>query len=222
MTYTSPPIRKNLECGFDPNNISSGREPCQMGWYSFIATKYCQNASVIDIGAGMCDGIKLMRTLGPSSVTGQDIDNKLKHLDDQLIIDDVANIPDKSYDYVTNFDVIEHVINDLEFFNNLTRIARKGVFITTPNYSRSKAQNHCHCREYTIPEFVNYFRPNELWVAAPDGHTHHTLILKRDDFIYTDLTRPTIFYNKLPLDTSFAHSTVDGNEWAHMLGLFLF
>jgi 2-polyprenyl-3-methyl-5-hydroxy-6-metoxy-1,4-benzoquinol methylase len=217
-----PAIRKNLDCGFDPNNIAAGREPCQMGWYDWIGKKYCANKIVLDVGAGMCDGMRKLRDIGSKEVFGQEIDARLQKLDKNLLIKNINDIDDKSFDIITCFDVIEHVIDDLEFFKNLLRIARERVCITTPNYSRSKAQNHCHCREYTIPQFANVFKPNELWSASPDGWVHHTKLLKIENGIYIDETRTNSVYKigNIAESISFTHSTVDGNEWPHICGIF--
>jgi len=216
----TPFIRKNNECGLD-NNISAGREPCQLGWYSWACKNYCQNKTVLDVGAGMCDGIKLMRTLGSKSVYGQDIDNRLCKLDDNLLIKSIFEIDEGSYDVVTCFDVIEHVIEDLDFFNYLKRIAKEILIITTPNFTRSKALNHYHCREYTLPQFTNIFLPDELWTASPDGSIHNTLLLKKTTEGYIDMTRSnTIYIPLLNENLNFTHSTVDGHEWPHICGLF--
>lgn len=217
----NPLVRINIPCGTD-QNISVGREPCQGGWYEWAGSKFCVNKTVLDVGAGMCDGMKILEKTGAKLVYGQDIDSRLKHLTPNLIIGDLLDISEKSYDIVTCFDVIEHVIEDKIFFKMMARIAKELIIITTPNFSRSKAQNLCHCREYTIPQFVNYFSPNELWVASPDGKIHHTLLLKKNELNYIDVTRNNYIYlnNTIPLDTSFAHSSVDKQEWPHMCGIF--
>jgi hypothetical protein len=215
----NPLIRVNLECGTD-QNLSAGREPCQNGWYDWVGRRWCIGENVLDIGAGMCEGMKILENLGAQSVFGQDIDNRLKQINPNIIIKDVSQIESKSFDVITCFDVIEHVIEDEIFFKELTRIARKRICITTPNFSRSKAQNHCHCREYTIPQFVNSFFPDELWVASPDGKIHHNLLLLKIKDGYTDITRKETIYKRIPDDLNFCHSTVDGQEWPHMCGIF--
>lgn len=226
--FSIPAIRENLECGFDPNNVSSGREPCQMGWYEFVCDKILsstnnQSCSVLDVGCGMFEGVKLMQKLMPDlKIFGQDIDSRLSYLDSNMIIGDISSIPDKSFDFITCFDVIEHVRDDLLFFEEMKRICKNYLFITTPNFTRSRAQNYCHCREYTIPQFVNHFSPDELWVASPDGFLNRKKILQKvDSFYYLDLTRSSIIYERIiDQDISFTHSTVDGHEWPHYMGIF--
>jgi 2-polyprenyl-3-methyl-5-hydroxy-6-metoxy-1,4-benzoquinol methylase len=220
-TQTFEPIRQNLECGFDPNNIQSGREPCQHGWYNHVSLTYCQDMTVLDVGCGMCEGMKIMENNGCKEVHGQEIDSRLSDLHQNIIIDKIENIEDNAYDCVTCFDVIEHVIDDYLFFENLKRIARKYVFITTPNWTRSHAQNHCHCREYTIPQFLNYFEPDELWSASPDGRVHLTqLMVKNENGDYVDKTRDNKIWSEINDDLTWTHSTVDGEEWPHHFGIW--
>ena len=219
--YYSPPLRQNSPCGFD-HDLSAGRAPSQMGWYNLIGKNHrLTGMDVLDVGCGMGDGVIAMREGGCKSATGQDSDSRLNNIDPQFITKDVSEIADKSYDCITCFDVIEHVIDDKLFFDNLCRITRNHLFITTPNYTRSKAQNHCHCREYTIPQFCAYFKPDELWSGAPDGWSHITKLLSKTVDGYIDHTRNDVeIKGALPEDYSFTHSTVDGLEWGHILGIF--
>jgi hypothetical protein len=167
----------------------------------------------------MGNGLQVLRQTA-RQVTGQDPDARLSSVTGS-ISHDISAIDDNAFDCVTCFDVIEHVVEDYAFFRNLFRIARQRLFITTPNYTRSKAQNHCHCREYTIPQFCNFFYPDELWSGAPDGLSHITKLLdKQADGSYLDCTRSKLVPVPVPMDYSFTHSTVDGNEWPHILGIF--
>jgi glycosyltransferase involved in cell wall biosynthesis/2-polyprenyl-3-methyl-5-hydroxy-6-metoxy-1,4-benzoquinol methylase len=217
----SPLIRVNNPCGLD-ENLSVGREPCQGGWYEWVGRTFCKDRTVLDVGAGMCSGLEILKSHGASFVQGQDVDKRLKKLFPDLIVDDISYIDSNSFDVVTSFDAIEHVLDDKDFFRNLLRIAKRNVIITTPNFARSAARNHFHCREYTIPQFVNTFSPDELWVASPDGRHHLTLLLKKEGRVYLDLTRGRAEYEveKVPEDLTFTHSTVDGAEWPHICGLF--
>lgn len=227
-SYTFSPIRNNLECGFDPNNIASGREPCQLGWYNVVSKIISstvdfslKSPTILDVGCGMYKGVELMSAeLPQATVYGQDIDHRLTAINNKIITSCIYDIESKAYDFVICFDVIEHVIDDLKFFNNLKRISRDTLFITTPNFTRSKAQNYCHCREYTIPQFINFFQPDELWVGSPDGWLHVHKIIEKKDNMFIDLTRSNTIYDSISENLDFTHSTVDGNEWPHFMGVF--
>jgi hypothetical protein len=112
----------------------------------------------------------------------------------------------------------------------MVRIARKRIYITTPCYIRSRCGNIAHCREYTIPQFMNIFRPYEIWSASPDGSIHRTLVLRRKGNTIEDwspsgydnrIENPELIYykDKVPIDTEF-NQTADGEEWAHICGIF--
>mgnify|MGYP001248558802 CR=1 FL=1 len=164
---TFPPVRQNIECGM-PGKILAGRKPLQLNWYRWASRLYTWK-SVLDIGCGSCVGLGLVRNGGAASVVGQEVDVRLAGLEDDIIFNTIDNIPSKNYDVVLCIDVIEHVIEDFEFFRHLVRIAKNNLMITTPNYACSKARNQHHCREYTIPQFVEFFAPDELWVSASGG-----------------------------------------------------
>ena len=122
-----------------------GREDLQHGWHSFVGG-YCKERTILDVGAGL--GLSRDRLIGGGNnnrVTLQDVGPDLP-VD---ITTPVEEIETDSYDVVASFDVIEHVREDWSWLANLTRIARDFVFITTPNYNVSEAQNPCHVREYT-------------------------------------------------------------------------
>lgn len=114
-----------------------GREDCQRGWHQFF--DLLLHGKVLDVGAGLGQSKKRIRdctTQDPQPSAWIDITTP------------VENILDNSFDTVTAFDVIEHVVEDVDFLRHLCRIAKKGVFFTTPNEMVSKAANGCHCREY--------------------------------------------------------------------------
>jgi len=144
-----------------------GREDFQAGWHRCVAM--LNYRSVLDVGSGL----GLSKTRIPNCTTHEVIQISP---DSQVdIVAPLSFIPDKSYDLVTAFDVIEHVVEDVDFLAELLRIARLAVFITTPNYNISKAANGCHCREYTPSEFhelVHNFSSNFTYYSGTgDGTT---------------------------------------------------
>ena len=120
------------------------------------------------------------------------------------------DIENKSYDIVTCFDVIEHVVQDKPFFNKLLDVACEAVFITTPNFSRSSAVNIAHCREYSIGQFIQTFEPDELYVASPDGWFNMTKLFGCDRQL-----------SNYGIDKLYNQKSVDGLEWPYMCGVFI-
>lgn len=198
-----PVVRSPVKCGIV--DILTYRESTQLGWYNWIARE-CINNTVLDVGCGLGKGLKLLAQAPGSKVYGVDEDKRLSRRIENFI-EGLDNIED-SYDIVTCIDVIEHVINDVKFFEKLYNIAKKKLFITTPNFSRSLAKNPAHCRELTISQFVNIFRPDELLVASPDGWFN---LQKYSSYIK---------HTKYPLDKVWNENSPDGLEWAHMCGVW--
>jgi 2-polyprenyl-3-methyl-5-hydroxy-6-metoxy-1,4-benzoquinol methylase len=82
---------------------------------------------------------------------GQDLDPRLGG--PGVHIKPVDEVPDKSYDVVVSIDVIEHVEDPAGFLAQLARIARTGLFLTTPNWTTSRCTWPFHLREYTPAQF---------------------------------------------------------------------
>ena len=74
----------------------------------------------------------------------------------------IENIEEKSCDIVTCFDVIEHIVEDHKFLENLVRIAKEKVIVTTPNFSFSKNKNPHHYREYDFNGLQNLVKNYNL------------------------------------------------------------
>lgn len=225
-TESIPIVRQPVPCGKD-DNISWYREPAHNAWYRWFG-EISRGRSVLDVGAGTCKGMEVLEEYCPK-VWGQDIDPRLHGLHKNLFIGGLEELEDKSFDVVTCVDVIEHVIEDKVLFDHLKRIAREKIFITTPCATRSKCGNIAHCREYTIAQFTNNFKPSEVWSASPDGTVHKTLLLKRWKDRYIDHTyegpenriqvASLPMLDRIPLDKKF-NQTVDKQEWAHICGIF--
>lgn len=70
----------------------------------------------------------------------------------------IESEPDGSYDWVVAVDVIEHVEDDAGFLAQLLRVARKGIYVTTPNREHHPDLNWpYHVREYAPVEFAGLF-----------------------------------------------------------------
>lgn len=160
----------------------SGRGPSQMGWYAFIS-EVVQGHSVLDVGCGSGEGLKILSARATHAL-GIDLDDRLRRPDVNVEIKSVSDVPADSFDYVVCLDVIEHVEADRAFVSDLVRVARKGVFVTTPNYAMSFNRNPYHVREYTPAEFEHLFE------SAGDVTVYGGTSKGRE---YTAITRPLAY-----------------------------
>lgn len=192
-----PAIRTPAPCGLD-DWLAYGREPSQMGWYEFVGMRHMGD-SVLDVGCGMGVGVAFMNHFGCLAM-GLDTDDRLGGRPLTLIDATPRNVLyQKTPDIITCIDVIEHVVDDVPFMAELRAIARKAVYVSTPNFARSKAKNEHHAREYTIGEFAETFKPDEIWVSYPDGW---------------------YMRQRLPWPCAENHGAPDGHEWPHFCGVF--
>ncbi len=159
-----------------------GREDCQDGWHVLFEKTMRAGGTVLDVGAGLGrsrERIRRVTTQDPAPLAAGTVD----------VATPIAEIPAGAFDCVTAFDVIEHVVEDVDFLANLIRIARVCVFITTPNFNVSRAANGCHCREYTPVEFVGlvsrFDADDVLWLAG-DGRGLTAATLPLVDFVEHD------------------------------------
>src|SRR5262245_4414798 len=224
-----PALREPVRCG-EEANLVAGREPTQMGWYQYVAQQTKTDEMVLDVGAGTWAGLLAFEAKGVFAM-GLERDERMRGWHNRLIIADIADLPPKSIDVVTCFDVIEHVVEDTVFLGHLLRVTRRRLFVTTPNFTRSGALNGHHAREVTIPQFLRHYRPDELHGASPDGWHNRTLLAHSIDAhawepatafrIARGRQVDRVFaYSSVPDDLSFTDTTVDGREWPHMLGVW--
>jgi SAM-dependent methyltransferase len=155
------------ECGDE--DVSAGRGPGQLPWYEF-ALRFVKGKSVLDAGCGLGKGMDILRREA-REVLGQDLDPRLIRPD--VTIGDLSVIPSKSVDVVVSIDVIEHVADPDGFLVELARIAREGIFVTTPNWTASRCKWPYHLREYTPREFKEVLSrvgtTVELFKGTPSG-----------------------------------------------------
>lgn len=145
-----------------------GREDTQGCWQHVVAG-YLNNCTLLDVGAGL-NGSKERMSVRNIEVTTQDPGPGLP-------VDlhcDVSEIESDSFDYVTAFDVIEHIKEPEVFLNHLKRIARRAVILTTPNIEHTGGTHVYHFKEYRPSELANLLRsiglePIYAWMTFPDG-----------------------------------------------------
>lgn len=130
----------------------------------------------LDVSCGRGDMLDAAGKLGFSPVLGTEIVPEL--IDgDRVVWGQAHAIPfaDKSFDVVTLFDVIEHLIpgDDEAVCREMTRVARKHILLTANNKSSfNKAGDDLHINKRLYTEwnklFRRWFAPAKVtWIKGP-------------------------------------------------------
>jgi 2-polyprenyl-3-methyl-5-hydroxy-6-metoxy-1,4-benzoquinol methylase len=103
-----------------------------------------QGKRILDVGCGNGDFLRECRSLGATSVSGQEFlhGEAISYARNELSIDDIRTVPfedrdawpDAEFDVVCSFDVIEHVHDLAGFFEECIRVAKPAgaLFHVTP------------------------------------------------------------------------------------------
>jgi glycosyltransferase involved in cell wall biosynthesis len=129
----------------------AGRWDSQCGWHTLIGQMF-HGKTILDVGAGLGHSRARLAGLDQSNAV------TLHDIAPGMPVDltcPLGDIPARSFDVVSAFDVIEHVPDDAGFVADLCRIARERVVITTPNWRVSKCGNNYHVREYAPDQLVD-------------------------------------------------------------------
>jgi len=133
--------------------------------YDFSKNNVDFGATVLEVGFGEGFGAKLLGEKA-GEVVALEVDKKAvshakkKYSSEKLSFQlyDGKKIPFKenSFDLIVSLQVIEHIQDDLNFVNEINRVAKKGakIIIATPNaktrmIKNGKSWNEFHVREYT-------------------------------------------------------------------------
>lgn len=122
-------------------------QQCQAHWYRHVG-QFVVEKSVLDAGAGTGYGLAILRLAGVAKALGFD----LIRIGSEVTKGNIVDYGDSSFDVVLAIDVIEHVLDDVEFLGHLLRVSKEFVFLSTPNWNVYHAQNQYHVREYMPSE----------------------------------------------------------------------
>jgi SAM-dependent methyltransferase len=145
--------------------------PCQIEAYFVALNQFVdEDADVLDVGFGLGYGLNIL-AIKAKRVCGVDVDAKvLAYCQDtvrgrnprldRLELYDGRRLPfcDGEFDVLTCIDVLEHVEEYDGFLDEMLRVSRKGVFISTPNrrpeYTNPDGtpKNFWHLREWSFGE----------------------------------------------------------------------
>jgi SAM-dependent methyltransferase len=168
----------------DPRNYTTlaTREvvPVQREAYYLALRDYVRDGDdVLDVGFGIGYGVDIL-SIGAATVSAADVDAAAVVSGEHTLLGrnpkvravvhyDGVRLPfgDGQFDVVTSVDVIEHVPDYHSFIDELLRVSRRSVVISTPNrrpeYTRpdGRPKNYWHLREWSSGEFGGIVRAHD-------------------------------------------------------------
>lgn len=148
-----------------------GRWDTQWGWYDYVRD-IIKGLTLLDVGTGLS---KIKERLPECAVTTHEVSEQCP----ADIHGDLARVEPKSFDVVTCFDVIEHVVQYGHLTWNMVRIARKYVFVTTPGVECTENKSPYHFHEFHPWELVQLFEAagmkfDRAWANKWDGPARYS------------------------------------------------
>lgn len=137
--------------------------------YAYIRAADFIRGDVLDIGCGEGRGMDLLMEHAGTFTAVDKNPVVLQSLREKFPRSEFieANIPpltmfeDEAFDTVVTFQVIEHIVDDVDFVKEISRVLKPGgkAVITTPNIKMSLTRNPWHVREYNKEEMVALVEP---------------------------------------------------------------
>ncbi|ACL17473.1 class I SAM-dependent methyltransferase [Methanosphaerula palustris] len=147
--------------------------PVQIEAYFFALNNYLdESAKVLDVGFGLGYGLNIL-SIKAREAYGVDVDKKTYEYCQQTLVGRNPrlvelnlydgyhlNYPDNFFNIVTCVDVIEHVVDYSALIEEMVRVSKKGVFISTPNKLPENTnpdgtpKNYWHLREWSFDELA--------------------------------------------------------------------
>jgi 2-polyprenyl-3-methyl-5-hydroxy-6-metoxy-1,4-benzoquinol methylase len=186
VTETIPP-KEDTTSVIDPADYSTTDEPmevpCQkVAYYYALNNLIKQGDRVLDVGSGLGYGMAIL-SVKANEVNGIDVDMKaVRHAKNEYVGNNpkIKNVQkydgyktpfaDNSFDVITCIDVLEHVEDYDRFLDELLRISKKYVLISTPNqrpeytHPDGKPKNIWHLREWKPTELDSILKKHKASV----------------------------------------------------------
>lgn len=168
----APPDPKEYSTLISPMEVPVQREAY------YLALNKCieKGDKVLDVGTGLGYGLTIS-SIKAREVWGTDIDKRsVEYCQDflfgrnpklkKVFHFDGYNLPfkDNEFDVITSVDVLEHVEKYEDFLNELARVAKKYVLISTPNRRPENTnpdgspKNYWHLREWSPKELTDILK----------------------------------------------------------------
>jgi len=154
-----------------------------------FAQQFAPGKTVLDIGCGCGYGSCLLAEGGAETVIGVDISEEAiryskehysaRGLDFEVMDCTNLKFPNRTFDLVVAFEIIEHIPNCKGLLSEAKRVLKgDGVFIvSTPNRVTYPPGNPFHVKEFFLQEFVELLKESFISVVVYDQDYLYTLII---------------------------------------------
>lgn len=131
-----------------------------------------KNKKIIDIGCGNGYLLSLLKQKGYTNLTGSDIINKMDDPSINFIQGNIQSLPilDQEYDVVLCNHTIEHVLDVQRTVDELKRITKNKLILTTPCQKYNKYTFDLHVNFYPQKrDLINLFSDKEYHCEKNNG-----------------------------------------------------
>lgn len=132
-----------------------------------LLKKHIKKGDILDIGAGTGDFLNVAKSKGFivfGTEPNQNARNlaKSKNID---LVEDIKYLPEKQFDAITLWHVLEHIYNLEEFLNKLSTLLKPNgvLIIAVPNYNSYDAKYYKNFwAAYDVPRHLWHFSKNSI------------------------------------------------------------
>lgn len=148
--YNDPKYRMGVRRKNDVRSIITGLE----------------KGSFLDIGTGRGESLNMAVSAGHSPVAGTEVVKNL--LGERVVYAEAHNLPfrDGEYDYVTCFDVLEHLVEEdiRPCLKEMYRVSRKSCIVSASDRTSIYKGRELHISRRPIPKWLKLI--SECWPGA--------------------------------------------------------
>lgn len=221
--YTPRPSVQELELFYASEDYRSEFAQSLMSGEAFARQRYSQfeqslnkyqsnflrhsSRRLLDIGCGTGDFLRVAKENG-WHISGIEISAQATRTANQMLEGEYVqsgdlftlNLTEESYDVITIYHVIEHLIDPVEMLQEIFRLLQpKGiVFIETPNIGGVGAKfKKEHWSQIKPPEHISYFQPSSLKYALNKAGFSNNHIFTCSPVIIESITNMPIIKQQL-------------------------
>lgn len=142
-------------------------ELCSLRWGQtlFLKKEYTNSKSLLDFGCGNGNFLAACLRNNIQAIGCEASDNLLKFCkqNNQIVFPNTLNLKSSSLDFITMWEVIEHISHPVKVFDDLKRIIKPGgkLILSTPNF-RHPAVSKTKLIRYWPPYHVTFWDKRSL------------------------------------------------------------